>query len=154
MSLMTLIIIAIVFFIVIGILFFIARKIALLALVLGIIYLVFHVGFVWDGSETAEKLSLDRWLKPEVSEHVEGSLNSISEKRNELAVIEPEEMGETVDYFIEQIHTASKEKLSEVDMKKLAKDLEDKFKSLTEEEQQAVVQALKEHFDEQSETMD
>ena len=84
----------IVIVIIIVLLFYFMKKIAFLFIAALIIFGLFNVIFVWNGSEVVEHLYLNKILSEEDSNQVEEWLNKFSLKREEHSVVDTEAISE------------------------------------------------------------
>ena len=74
--------------IVVSIIFFLAKKLIKIALLVGLALLLFNVGFVLNGTEAREAFKFDNLLSTEQADKAEKLLNDFDEKRDEYGVID------------------------------------------------------------------
>lgn len=99
-----------------------------------VIYLLFHIGFIWGFEEANKTLKLDKFLKPEVSEQLESKYDGLKEKREEYAVLNTYEMKKAVDEVLAEAWIKSGETYEEIDKEALIQNLKAKFPSYSQEE--------------------
>lgn len=113
---------------------FVMKSFAKMVLLLGIIYLLFNLGFIWGVDDLNEKLHLNKILKPAVNEKLNESYGDFSKRRDETGVIESKLIQKTIR---DTIHTAlnnASNKIENVDKKELAKNLQTKLKSFNQKD--------------------
>lgn len=118
---------------------FLVKSFIKIVLILGLIYLLFHLGFIWGADDLNEKLHLDRFLKPEVTEQIQDKYNSFSDKREELGILDTELARKAIDDSIQEALALASEEARKVDRERLIADLNEKLKNF---DQKAVSQAL------------
>lgn len=112
-------------------------------LIIGVlIYVLFHMAFVWSGEETGNALQIERWMQAEQVPQAEEALSAYTEKRDAHAVIDTVEIRDNVELFLNDIRRASEARIKEADYSDIVASLTAQFESLTKEEQQEVAKAL------------
>lgn len=71
---------------------FIFKKLVKVAIAIGVVLLLFNVGFTMSGTEIRNFFDLDRFLGTEQASKVEYYLNDFDQKREEYGVIDPEKV--------------------------------------------------------------
>lgn len=121
-----LVIIAVVVVVSLGIYLF--RTMARLFVVLGVAYLLFHVGFLWDWNEFDSKIPIMDYFKSDYAVQIESFYKELTEKRYENAVLDIDKMESDIDKAIKQIIVSAKDQYDEIDKEKLLNDLYEKMK--------------------------
>ena len=123
----------------IALLTFLVKSFIKIVLILGLIYLLFHLGFIWGADDLNEKLHLDKFLKPEVTEQIQEKYSAFSEKRDETGVLDKELVSKAINDSIAEALTLAFDDIRNVDKEKLIADLSEKLRNFDE---QAVADAL------------
>lgn len=125
------------------------RSLIKLVLVVGFVYLFFHIGFIWGYDEVNELFHLDKFLKPEVSENLASTYDTIEQKREEYGVVQTEEIKKVMDETLQKAWEEAGNAYSSIDKEALIQELKEKLDSYSQEE---IDQAV-EQMDQQLETM-
>ena len=120
---------------------FLVKSFIKIVLILGLIYLLFHLGFIWGADDLNEKLHLEKFLKPDVTEQIQEKYSSFTEKREESGVLDTELVRKTINDSIQDALTLASDEVRNVDKEKLIADLSEKLRNF---DQEAVAQALDE----------
>lgn len=129
--------------IVISIIFFIVRSVIKLLFIVGIIFLLFHLGFLWAGDDLNSKLGLNQVLEPEVNEVVQSEYDRFAEKREEHAVIDTEKLKDLINQTAQNIIGETEKAVSNIDKDVILKELEEKLQNY-EVQPEDIEKALKE----------
>jgi hypothetical protein len=120
---------------------FLLKSFIKVILVLGVIYVLFHLGFIWGADDLNEKLHLDKFLKPEVNEQIQEKYSQFTDKREENGVIETELVRKEINDVLQSALTKASDEIRNVDKEKLIQDLSAKLENFDTE---AVAKALDE----------
>jgi uncharacterized membrane protein YhiD involved in acid resistance len=120
---------------------FLVKSFVKIVLILGLIYLLFQLGFIWGVDDLNEKLHLDKFLKPEVTEQIQEKYDQFSQKRDETGVLDTELVRKTINDTIQVALTEASDEIRNVDKEKLIEDLSIKLQNFDTE---AVAKALDE----------
>lgn len=110
--------------------FWLLKSIIQAILVVGLIYFLFHVGYIWTSGDLNDKLHLDSILSPETNEKIQEKYNSFTNKRDENEVIETEIIKKVIDDTIAK----ATENAKNIDKEKLIVDLNKKLESFNKED--------------------
>ncbi|PLS15036.1 hypothetical protein CVD28_24460 [Bacillus sp. M6-12] len=124
---------------VLAIIGFLLKSFIKVILVLGVIYLLFHLGFIWGVGDLNEKLHLDKFLKPEVSQQIQEKYDDFSNRREENGVVETQLIEKTINDSLQVALTKASDEIRNIDKEALIQDLSDKLRNFDTEE---VAQAL------------
>jgi hypothetical protein len=127
--------------VVIGLAFigFLLKSFARIILVLGITYLLFHLGFLWGADDLNEKLHLNQLLKPDVSEKLQKSYHDFSQRREQTEVVETEKIKAVIEETIQSALKRASNEIQKVDKEKLIQELQSKLQHF---DQQTTAQVL------------
>lgn len=109
--------------IIIAIVVFIVKKAVAIAITLGVILLIFNIGFRYDGSDMMNKLGLEKYLKPETATTVSTFFDDFSKKREEYGIVDADKVYEGMTNAIETGYYIVVEGLGKIDVNKFAKTL-------------------------------
>ena len=87
---------------VIAIVVFLFKRVIKVAIAIGVILLLFNVGFIMSGTDVRNTFDLDNLIGIEKSEDVEKYLNDFDRKREEYGVVDPEKVYEGMVGAVEQ----------------------------------------------------
>lgn len=104
--------------------FWLLKSIIQAILVVGLIYILFHVGYIWNSGDLNEKLHLDSILSPETNEKLQEKYNSFTNKRDENELIETEIIKKVIDDSIAKATQNAKNIDKEKFIEELSKNLE------------------------------
>ncbi|WCK57668.1 hypothetical protein PP175_26905 (plasmid) [Aneurinibacillus sp. Ricciae_BoGa-3] len=127
----------------IAILSFLMKSFVKLILVLGIIYLLFQLGFIWNAQDLQSKLHLDKFLKPQVSKQIETNYNQFAQKRDSTGILETNLIKKEINDSINQALTNASNRIENVDKKKLIADLNAKLTNFDAKSVSQVLDSLK-----------
>jgi hypothetical protein len=131
--------------VVIGLAFigFLLKSFARIILVLGIAYLLFHLGFIWGADDLNEKLHLNQLLKPDVSEKIQKSYQDFSQRREQNGVVETEKIKTVIEKTIHSALTRASNDIQKVDKEKLIQDLQSKLQHFDKKTTAQVLEDLR-----------
>lgn len=118
---------------------FLLKSFARIILVLGIAYLLFHLGFIWGADDLNEKLHLNQLFKPDVSEKIQRSYHDFSQRREQNGAVETEKIKAVIEETIHSNLTKASNEIQKVDKEKLIQELQSKLQQF---DQQATAQVL------------
>ena len=114
-------------------------------ILLGFIYIVFHVAFLWNWSEVSNKINFVSFFKPEYRQKIEDGINKIEERKSDTDILDSksieslinESIEKTISSGIDKINKEDvmndlKEKIQEIDKEKIDEILIDLEKKLSE----------------------
>lgn len=125
---------------------FLLKSFAKIVLLLGLIYLLFHLGFLWGADDLNEKLHLNQFLKPEASQQLDQKYSDFTKKRDDSGIIETEAVRKAIDTAIQDTLAKSSKQLQEVDKEQFLKDLNTKLQSFDTGTVIKVLDGLKEEL--------
>lgn len=135
----------IVIVIIIVLLFYFMKKIAFLFIAALIIFGLFNVIFVWNGSEVVEHLYLNKILSEEDSNQVEEWLNKFSLKREEHSVVDTEAISENAKNIAIEKTSELKEDIKNLDKEQIIAEFKKIFEGLNSEQIDNIIKENK-HF--------
>lgn len=92
--------------------------------ILGIVvYVLFHVAFIWSFEEVDNVLHFDKWLAPETVESLSGGFQEFEVERGEHAVIDQQLMAENIDKAIGDAKTSAGNAYESIDQEALRKQI-------------------------------
>lgn len=98
-------------------------------LILGLVYIFFHVGFLWDATEVQEALHVFSFLKPAYRQQIEDGYSDFADKRDKYGIVDTEKVEQAIDDAIKDTITKAQKELSEVDIDKALNELKEKLKN-------------------------
>lgn len=109
---------------------FLVRSLLKIIIICGVIYFLFHIGFIWNADDLNEKLSFTRYFNPEVQKKIESVYGDFAEKRNQHEVVNVDEVKKVIDDTIQSAIIKAENKMSKIDKEELLKELEEKLKGI------------------------
>lgn len=97
--------------VVVAIISYFVRSFIKIVFVAVLIYLLFHIGFIWESNDLSRYLKLDKWFSPEVSEEIQHHYNSYTEKRNEHETKQMSEIKSHIEKSLNEAWNDSKERV-------------------------------------------
>lgn len=134
---------------VVAIVVFLVKRVVKVAIVIGVILLLFNVGFVMSGTEVRNSFDLDNLIGVEKSENVEKYLNDFDEKREEYGVVDPEKVYDGMVGAIEQGTIIAIEGVGKIDIIAFSESIANKIVSSTPENNDFDKNALRSEIKEQ-----
>lgn len=122
-AMLELIIVLVVVLVVVSIGVYLFKTMAKLIIGLGIAYLIFHIGFLWDFEEFDSKVPIMDYFLPEYSAKFKTFYNELTEKRYEKAMLDIDKMESDIDITIKKVLDTAKAKYEEIDKEQLLNDL-------------------------------
>lgn len=129
--------------VVIALVGFLMKSFAKIIIILGVVYLLFHLGFIWGVDDLNEKLHLNKFLKPEVNEQVQKTYSDFSKRREENGVMDTEAVRKAIDDTIQKAVAQASNEMKNVDKEQLIQDLKVKLQSFDSETVAKVLNELK-----------
>lgn len=103
------------------------KSFAKIIITLGIIYILFHVAFLWNWNDISEKINFISFFKPEYQQKVEDGINKIEDRKNETNVFNDE----SIELFInDSIQKAIESGSGSISKDKIIDDLKEKISGL------------------------
>lgn len=134
--------------IILMILFFVALvipKLIKLTVALVMIYLLFHVGYIWTSQETSEYLHVDKWMNEEHQEKFSTFYDSFYEDRKENGgIVDVEKVKGMMDTTIDAARIDSS--ITDEEKGEIKEYWELIFKTLNSEEAQALLEKTKDSW--------
>jgi len=118
-------------------------KVVIIAIV---IYVLFHLGFIWGVDDLNSKLHLDKFFNPDVHEQIQSEYENFGEKREEYSVVDTEEIKRVVDDTLQKAWNGAEEKINSVDKEALLEELKQKLESYNSEDVKKVLEEKKEEL--------
>lgn len=137
------IVVLIVIFI-IAVLAFIFKSFIKLILLLGIIYLIFHIGFLWDSEELQNNLPIFSFFKTEYREQIKEGYDGFADRRDEYGVIDTDAIEEEIRNILDEAMIKAENQLDKIDTDKLLDDLNKKLEELDPQIAEDIFRDLKE----------
>lgn len=134
---------------VVAIVVFLVKRVVKVAIAIGVILLLFNVGFVMSGTEVRNSFDLDNLIGVEKSENVEKYLNDFDEKREEYGVVDPEKVCDGMVGAIEQGTIIAIEGVGKIDIIAFSESIANKIVSSTPENNDFDKNALRSEIKEQ-----
>ncbi|MDF2880105.1 MAG: hypothetical protein K0R54_662 [Clostridiaceae bacterium] len=128
----------IVIFIALSLAVFFVKSLIKFVIFLGIIYLLFNIGFLWN-SEDFSNLPLGGVLKNGYDNVAQNTYDGLVKKREETGIIDSENIKNTIDTTIENALENAKDEISNIDKQKLIDELNSK---LANYDQETITEAL------------
>lgn len=75
-----------------------------------IIYVLFHLGFIWGVDDLNSKLHLDKLFKPDVHEQIQNEYGNFGDKREEYGIVDTDEIKKVVDDTLQKAWKGAEEK--------------------------------------------
>lgn len=122
---------------------FLLKSFAKVILILGVIYVLFHLGFIWGVDDLNDKLHLNKFLKPEVNEQVQETYSKFAEKRDKTGVIDKDLVKKTIDDSLQIALTKASNEIKNIDKEALIQDLSEKLRNFDTETVAKVLNDLK-----------
>lgn len=121
--------------------------------VLGVVvYVLFHVAFIWDFQEMDDVLKFDKWLAPETIETLSQGYNEFDSKRGEYAVIDQQLMKENIDKTINEAWVSAGETYATIDKEELRKRVILEYEKYGKEAVDLALLQMEEQLSKQQET--
>mgnify|MGYP001438209130 CR=1 FL=1 len=136
---MSVLIILVLLFIFIAILGYLLKSFIQVVLVAGLIFLLFHIGYVWSGDDLKEHLHIDKWMDDGTIQKVEEHYQSFSKKREELAIVDTKKIQIIVKQELQEALSDASDQKNKIDKQELYTHLS---KSLQNYDSQSVKEAL------------
>lgn len=111
---------------------FLVRSFMKFILIGGVIYLLFHLGFIWGVDDLNNKLQLNRFFNPDANEKIQAAYGTFSDKREQFGVVNTEEVKKVIDTTIQNAITEAGNQISSVDKEALLKELQAKLEAYSD----------------------
>lgn len=105
----------------ISIIAFVMKTFVRMAIILGVVYLLFHLGYVWGADDLNEKLGLDKWL--DKSEQVQSAYGDFAKERDEKKMVNTDVISQRIDQAIQGAVDESVKQAKKVDKQQLISTL-------------------------------
>jgi len=109
--------------IIVSIIIFIVKKAVAVAITLGIILLLFNIGFRFNGTDVMDKLGLDKYLKPQASTTISSFFDDFAQKRDQYGIVDADKVYNEMTNAIDTGYYIIVDGLGKVDVNKFAKTL-------------------------------
>ena len=106
---------------------FLWKRVFKVALAVGLICVLFNVGFVMNGTEIREAVHFDRYMSAQKADEVESALNGFDAKRDEYAVIDAAALYNDIVDFSQQGLTVLVDGVGRIDVMSLAANISDRM---------------------------
>ena len=132
-----LIIVVVVVLVVVCIGIYIFKTMAKLFIGLGIAYLLFHIGFLWDYTEFDSKVPILDYFKPEYSSNFKNWYEDLTDERYKYAMLDIDKMEADIDLAIKTAISTAKDKYEQIDKTELLNSLYENLKEYNFDEVEA-----------------
>ncbi len=122
------------------------KKFAKAILLFGVVYVIFHIVFIWDGKAIIDNVI--PFLKTEYQQKATDGVNDFIDKRNSNGVIDTEVLDEALDTLIKKAIDESKNQIDKIDKKKLIEDINKKIQDIDPQEAAKIMDKLQDKLNE------
>lgn len=127
-------------------------RVIMVAILGVVVYVLFHVAFIWDFEEMDNVLHFDKWLAPETVETISSGYQDFNTKRDEYAVVDQQLMKENIDQSIEKAWKSAGDTYTNIDQEALRKQVILEYEKYGKEAVDLALQELEEQLEKELET--
>ncbi|WPS85404.1 hypothetical protein SMD22_01890 (plasmid) [Brevibacillus halotolerans] len=119
---------------------FLVRSFMKFIIIGGIIYLLFHLGFIWGVDDLNDKFHLNGLFNPEANKTIQSSYGKFADKREQFGVVDTKEIKKVIDETIQKSVAEAGNQISSINREALIKELQMKLEAYRDGEVKEAIQ--------------
>lgn len=113
----------------IAIVTFIIKSLVKAAIIIGIIYLLYEIAFVWSSGTFMNNLHVKQIFSPQVSNSIQAGYQQIAKERSQDSVVQTKEINNMINTTLQQALNSASNQISKINTNQLATTLNNQLKN-------------------------